>query len=432
MKSSARTWPLVLAAAGIVHVVLVADIVRQPLNADHRRSPLPAERAVVWPLFFDSVNAPGPGADFFAVYHAGVQVARGESPYARVERPPATPYFFIYRYPPVVAHTLGRLAASMPPRSAYVAWALVVELTLAALLAAVWRQRLRAPYCWIAPTLLLLSTPYLLELHMGQFTFFASALTALALMAVQSHPARAALGLAAALPLTMAAALKQFPLMVAPALVRSRAGRAAAVVLIVSSALLLTPVLLDDRTRDEFVRLNLLDDTSGLYPGNFAFMYQVFATAMFLNVPVAPTVWGNVVGAAGLALFGLIAFLAWRSGAADDARRTGGVLMAAFFLTYFRVWEHHFSAVVVAGTLVLLSVAADSDRRAPARRQLVATGMVLLAAPTLFLVLPRDPASWSASHHYLLAWPKIAGTCAIVAAGLQAPAAASTAAVRDG
>jgi hypothetical protein len=57
---------------------------------------------------------------------------------------------------------------------------------------------------------------------------------------------------------------------------------------------------------------------------------------------------------------------------------------------------------------------------------------VLLAAPTLFVVLPRDPASWSASHHYLLAWPKIAGTCAIVAAGLQAPAAASTAAAREG
>jgi hypothetical protein len=258
---------------------------------------------------------------------------------------------------------------------------------------------------------------------MGQFTFFASAVTALVLMVLQSRRAQVGAGLAVAVPLAAVAALKQFPLMVVPALLRTPAGRATAAVVILSGALLLTPAFVDPHARDEFVRLNLLDDTAGLYPGNFAFMYQVFATVLFIGVPIDTAAWGKMVGAAGLALFGVVAFLTWRSRAIEDVRRSGGVLIAAFFLFYFRVWEHHYSAIVVAGTLVLSSVAEDRDDRARARRQLAAAGMLLLAAPTVFVLLPHDPASWGPTQHYLLAWPKIAGAFAIVAAGLQAPAA---------
>ena len=194
----------------------------------------------------------------------------------------------------------------------------------------------------------------------------------------------------------------------------------AAALAIACSGLLLTPILLEDAEREQFVRLNLFDDTAGLYPGNFALMYQVFATAVFLGVPLSTALWGYTVGAAGLALFGTIAFLVWRTGS-TDLRRTGGTLIAAFFLTYFRVWEHHFSAVIVAGALVLLSACDERDRGARSKRQLAAAGMLLLAAPTIFALLPPDPASWSAAQHYLLAWPKIAGTCAIILVGLRVP-----------
>jgi hypothetical protein len=102
-----------------------------------------------------------------------------------------------------------------------------------------------------------------------------------------------------------------------------------------------------------------------------------------------------------------------------DVRRIGGTLMAGFFLAYFRVWEHHYSAVLVAGIPVLTSLDARDNVNATEQRSLVLAGIGLVALPTAFRWLPPDPATWSPAQYSLLAYPKLAGAVAIVLAGVR-------------
>jgi len=53
-----------------IHVAIVSSI-------------LVEERSLIWPLHNDTIRRYGRGADFYAVYHAGVNTRRGISPYMR-------------------------------------------------------------------------------------------------------------------------------------------------------------------------------------------------------------------------------------------------------------------------------------------------------------------------------------------------------------
>ena len=155
-------------------------------RATARRGRHPGQRSLVWGLYHNSIHRIGPGADFFAVYHAGVASKQGLNPYAQDERPRLTPYFYSYRYLPVVGSTLGRLFTTFSPLTAYRLWILVCEAILGLLMWAFWRRFASLPRSklWgvVTSSILLLSTPYFLELHMGQFTFVMGALCALAML----------------------------------------------------------------------------------------------------------------------------------------------------------------------------------------------------------------------------------------------------------
>ena len=218
------TWTITGLALWI-HGYAVVSIVRQPLGVE--RAP-PELRSLVWPLHNDTVHRMGPATDFFAVSHAGRNLEEGHSPYNLKESPRITPYYFEFRYLPIVAQTLGR-AALLPdkPLHAWHGWVVMVEIILA-LFIFVFRRRARSVplISTLGTCLALVSSPYLLELHMGQFTF---ATTALILIGVMVHVwpvprdraprLTAVIGTAA---YTAAVLLKVFPLVAVPALARAR------------------------------------------------------------------------------------------------------------------------------------------------------------------------------------------------------------------
>ena len=131
------------------------------------------------------MNWPGPGGDFFAVYHAGIQARAGKSPHDLTESPRVTPYFFRFIYSPLLAQTLGRAVTLLPPRAAYRTWVAVIESCLFSWLWIIWRSQLNPGIKTAAVMLLLVNQPYMLELHMGQFTFVAVSLALGSFMTVR-------------------------------------------------------------------------------------------------------------------------------------------------------------------------------------------------------------------------------------------------------
>ena len=109
----------VIVGAAALHVVLVWSVIGQVPDA---HVPPTSTRFLTGPLFFDAVSWPGPGGDFFALYHGGLQARRGGSPHDLTTVEGDAPYYFRYIYSPVLAQTLGRVVTLLPPRSAYLVW----------------------------------------------------------------------------------------------------------------------------------------------------------------------------------------------------------------------------------------------------------------------------------------------------------------------
>ncbi len=362
-------WLLGLVA--VVHVLLVVSVLGQPISLPHPD----VDRSLTWSLHFDSVHRGGPAADFFAVYHAGVNLSRGLSPYLQEEEPQRTPYHFPFRYLPLVGQTLGRAAQQLEPAAAWRAWGLVLELLLVALCVAVWR-RADGTTRPLLIALLLLSVPYFLELHMGQFTFAAVALLVLGLLHLER--------LAWSVPLLTAAAwLKVFPLVAIPALLRERRGAQAAAAWVALVALGGGAYFLGhgDDWRI-FLERNFARPVGGMDSGNHSPLYAVLLVGARLGVEWSEANWFPLLSAVRFGVLGVtvVCVLGTRL---RDPRVLASGLVLAHFVSYAHFWEHHVSGLVPLGVLLTLA--------APARRSaaVALTLTVLLALPTPFFGL--DP-----------------------------------------
>jgi hypothetical protein len=397
-RTHRRLAAATIAAVALVHLALVLSIARQPFDVNRRP---PDERAVIWPLHFDTVHRVGPGSDFFATYHAGVKLSRGESPYDHKEQPKVTPPFYPFRYLPAVAMSLGRGAAAIPPRAAYLAWILALELLLAATVALVWRSAPSLRWKLAYASALLLSSPYLLELHMGQFTFATLAL--LSLGAWQLDRGRAVSGSVA---YALASLLKVVPLAALPALVRDRQGRhrhgrIAAAAAVAAVILTNAPYFLSypaDWTA--FSQRNFGPVTpDGFHGGNYGLLYVLWKLSRELGLggfATFATLWQlGVLGVTALLVF-------WRR----PPMLTGALaLMFAHMITYKHVWEHHASGAVVCAVFLLVRANAASWPG----RWLIAACLLALVLPTPFALIDPlvagqwDPLpSWSPAARYLL------------------------------
>lgn len=394
-----------LALVVAVHLAIVLSIARQPLRVS---SAPPTERSAIWPLHHDTVHRAGPGGDFFAIYHAGIKSARGESPYDNTENPRVTPEFFPFRYLPVVAQTVGRAVITVPPQTAHRAWIVVLELLLLGCALLLWRElkTLEWRVGVIAP--LLLSSPYFLELHMGQFTFATSALLATGLYYLDRSSKKSLAGGTAAF--AAAVLLKVFPLVAGAALLRYRRGfLAGAIAAILVVALSLPYFLGHEADWSSFAKTNFGDTkTEGFHGGNYGFLYVLFLYAKdtgghpsVLHFLEFARIWQ-------FAVLGITAALVlWRK----PTMLTGGLVLAfAHMNSYKHVWEHHASGALVLAAFLLIRMNQD---RVWWGRWIILGCIVIIALPTpFFFVDAIDPTvydptnSWSKLGRYLLPMSK--------------------------
>ena len=411
-----------------IHLVIVVSIVRQPLDAAHAAT----GRSLVWPLYADTTHRKGPAADFFGVYDAGVQPASPEDLYVDINNPAfaptRVPYGYPFRYLPVIAYTLSPALRLFAPHAAYLAWIAVLEATLAASLLVLWKQARGAGTKLFVAVALLVSFPYFLELHMGQFTFvaIALALAALALRERDGPPAARILGGVAFVSTVL---LKLFPLVTTPALLRTRRG-ARLVALAVGLAVVTSAIYFVGRpgALDAFASVNTGGKMDGLDAGNHGLLYVFHRTTTLAGVSWTPTSWTIVTTVWQLGLLaavGLAVLLARRCSAVVG----GAVLVVSFVLSYVHVWEHHYSATILAGLAILVALERLDGGWSP-RVRAVAAAVVLLTLPTPFVLLDPhpDPAVWDPSLGWGL-WALLPPMCKSVPAlvvlvvGLRAVAA---------
>lgn len=407
-RVTSRLGAATLFACLVAHLIIVRSIVGQPFNA---QTAPPAQRSLIWPLHNDTIHRVGPAGDFMALYHAGMQAEVGRNPYDPERVWPGLwaatanrlPYYSPYRYLPILAETLGRLLAGFSARTAYVLWLLFTELVLAAFCLATFRAAPSADLRWGAPCLLLLSSPYFLELHMGQFSFVTSVLYVAAL--ALCSPAATGYGrtLLASLSFTAAVLLKIVPIAGVPALVRRRAGAWTAASGIVALLATTVPVFVThpDWWR-AFADANFDSHPLIWHSGFFGFTYVLFQLVQMAHVTWTVESWTWTWHLLQVLLLGAAAALSLTSRERNPLVG-GAALYLAQSLSYLDVWEHHMSGVLVVGIGVLWGMKGSSGRLSGLAVIVLWGALICLALPTPYPFFDRaaDPNVWDPSP----SWP---------------------------
>jgi len=390
-----------LAIVVAMHITIVISIAWQPLRVS---SAPRAERSAIWSLHHDTVHRAGPGGDFFATYHAGIKVSRGDSMYDNKENPRVTPEFFPFRYLPIVAQTVGRAVITVAPQTAHRAWIIFLELMLILSVVVLWRELRTDEWRVGIITPLLLSSPYFLELHMGQFTFATSALLAIGMLLLDRSSKKALVGGTAAF--AAAVLLKVFPLVAGAALLRYRRGFIAGVITAALVLAVSVPYFLGHEADwASFAKTNFGNTkTEGFHGGNYGFLYVLFLIAKDTGGHPAVLSFLKFAAVWQVAILGVTALLIlWRK----PTMLTGGIVLTfAHMNSYKHVWEHHSSGALVLAAFLLIRMNQD---RIWWGRWVVVACIVVIALPTpFFFVDAIDPAvydptnSWSKLGRYLL------------------------------
>ena len=365
----------VLAAAAAVHFAVVASVCLE-------------HKPVIWRLHNDTIHRVGPGADLYAIYHAGVNMRQGLSPY-RKNDDPATPYYYPFRYLPPVAMAATVLSV-LSPETALLVWTIIVETVLWWLIAVFWHRLHSLRDRTFAAAALLLSTPFFLELYMGQFTFVTVTFVAFALLG----------GRMRVVTYTCACLLKAFPLAAAPALIRHRRYwpkmAVATAVVIVSS---IPYFVLRPDAWHAFYEANMRP-FGGMDSGNYGFMYLLHLLIEDLRLSHVLFPWHVTAGAIRWLILGGTAMVVLFAKRGTPALGVAALLLA-HFVSYVHVWEHHCSGIIVLG-LLMLHVRYHNKWAVP----LIITSVVLLCLPTPFGLFDQaaSPAVWDPA----VRWPRYA------------------------
>jgi hypothetical protein len=406
----------ILCACVGLHALMVLAVLAEPVPRGETAGP----PTVLARAYHDVAHTAGPGADFFALYHAGVNASRGTSVFDDVTHRTATPYFYPYRYLPGLAHTFGRALTLLPPRAAYVTWVFVSELVLLVLLVGVWRALAHSWLAWGASAVLLLAAPYWLELYMGQFTFVAASLACLAILRRQDGSQATSGAL-----LWAAAWLKVYPLVVVPALFRTRRGGLLTLAVLGAALVPNIPLLLGDpAAADAFWGKNFVGEPRGLDAGNHGLLFVVYLVGQAIGGEWNLPLWGafSIVWRAVVLMVAAIVVL---TAARPQLPTAAATLLLAHFVSYFQVWEHHMSGAIVAGVLLCIGLHGSGDRW-QARAAL--TAVALLALPTPFFLLPHDPAAWNLAQRLAPPLAKAVPLVLLFALGMRSVGAGDVAA----
>jgi len=313
-----------------------------------------------------------------------------------------TPYYYGFRYLPIVASAAQALTY-LSPGTDYLLWILILEGLLVLLLCIVWRGISDLRYRLATVALLLVNSPYFLELHMGQFTFAAIALCYLWLILPT--------GL---LLFTLSVLLKPLSLVVLPAIVRERCYWFTGLFAIACLLLVSVPYFMYHPEQwDFFFIVNFLPGAS-FHTGNYGFVYLMGLLAIDVDITLLHQYWG-LMRVFRLLVLAATALLVFHS---RESRLGVGVsaLLLAHFLTYQQVWEHHMTGVCVAAS-ILMTV----PDRTRLRYVAVLVCLLLLALPTPFglIDMEKDPSvfnpgdQWPHYALYIILLPKVLPTLAL-------------------
>lgn len=403
--TAASKGTAVLGIGIIIHLVLFSSLSLRFLN----------------PLADDTTHRRGQGVDFYAVYQAGRNVLDGVSMYAEKPEHFVVPYDYPYRYHPIVALTVGTAANAVTPAVAYTLWILLGEALLLLnilLTRGLFTDPLRSN---VGSALWLLFFPLYVELYMGQFSFLMASLvfwmiilwergktrpgdTAwISSLLVKSNtglavPVLVKLGrwklIAAASGVVVLASMPYFLLV--PGSLQAFVGNIADP--------LTVPTIAGNQGFAALVGISWLR-LGGLWPDS------IFGVTKELNelnaaLPLPVTIWSLAVLAVALA----VTVRADRG----DWIELLTLWMAAYFLFYKHVWEHHY---VMA--LPLFVVLFWRRGVSPVARAIPAwvfwASFALAALPTAFVFIDKeqvlvDPEYyWSNAESLLFHTPKPLG-----------------------
>ncbi len=288
------------------------------------------------PLFYDASHTRR-GFDFGVFYLAGQALAEGRDIYS-------VSGAFGFRYLPAFAW-VARLFTHFQPLTAYFLHLCCTELFLAANLYLTWRwveepRRGLALFMWLA------FSPYFLELYMGQVSFWAASLLFWLLVGVHRDrkwsPSFCWAG---------ALLIKPNALILAPALLRLRAGRVLALGLLAGLFTSLPYFLTHPESSAAFFAANIYGapvqgalthaGNLGLQGGLVSVVAQLAAQPLaelttLADLPLA----GRAVIYCSQAAILVAALVATYRG--RDALPLLALWICTFFLVYKDVWEHHY------------------------------------------------------------------------------------------
>jgi len=359
------------------------------------------------PLFHDPNHTYGPGADFFAIYQAGHNALNGTSLYVNLEAEAAqgdlaVPYFYPFRYLPIVAYTLGAALTLFEPYRAYHLWIIFYEILLGLNIFLTWRISPDRKTALLATALWLAFSPYYLELYMGQFSFLMG--TFIFLMGYGHLTGKLRLW-----DMTWMASvlLKLNTLLITPLLLRMKRIRpiiGVLLLILLSSAPYFLkfpadlPLFLDNLKLSGTFGENFHSGNHGLQAllYNTIFRYRGLSGSDSIRIlyPVTLPLILLILGVSGL-----LTLLPGKLNVIENL----ALWMSVYFLIYKHVWEHHYVMLLPALVLLYVQMGDSHDlaslrpsspqgRGAPGRdlrRGLLLGIYVLLALPTPFYFFNR-------------------------------------------
>ena len=345
------------------------------------------------PLFVEAAQGYGQASDFFGIYQAGANLARGHSIYDSEaylnEAPRVVPYFYFYRYLPPTAYGAALFALALPPWPAYWVWVALNEILIALVVLSLLRwKRWDRDRRIVMAALWLGFTPFYIEQVMGQF----SLIMAVFLWVLWRWERGAAPGDTGApsawwhvlsrwkkyrwredragqrgvvLAWAASLSLKSFSVFLTLPYLRDRMLKRVLAGGLIAGAVSLPYFLFRPADLWEFARLNFSPFTPRLYKGAFGMQ-----TALRDLVSHLPDSWTTpavhllgrsfdleraVLLGASVLVLALAAHATLR--AHDLAERRAldlGLWIAVFFLVFKSVWEYHYVMMLPAVTALYL------------------------------------------------------------------------------
>jgi hypothetical protein len=282
------------------------------------------------------------------------------------------------------------MMTSLTARSAYLAWVSVIETCLLVWLVMLWRTTAPASVRTFAVAALLAGQPYILELHMGQFTFVAVALTLWA--------ARYGRRLLASVPWLAGVILKTFPVVALPAFLRAGARGALGGGVVGAAVVFLSSWLAS--TGAGHLELGTVDTMGGPHPGA-----ESLSQALYSCVLAASGIWlpDAAPWLPALLIAVALGLTSWVVLQREDNIVLGCcALLLTFFASYLHVWEHHYAAVLLVCVVALVDMSASDPLAPSVWRERLAVAALLLALPGPFLLAGPAFQSWPLAVWLLL------------------------------